>query len=103
MSPAEVTHRLRHLHVEGDEVVARFTEKSPEAVAALREVKPAILILHQAAQQAGCTEPLLTLVREFRMDLKHITDGMYTQAALVDAIITIGAVEEWQFATRKTA
>lgn len=97
MTPAEMTHRLRHLHVEGDEIVARFTETTPEAVEALRQVKPAILILHQAAEQARCAEPLHVLVHEFRHDLEQMAAGAWPVETVAEAIRIIGPGYGWTF------
>ena len=97
MTPAEMTHRLRHLHVEGDEIVARFTETTPEAVEALRQVKPAILILHQAAEQARCAEPLHVLVHEFRHDLEQMAAGAWDAKTIASAITIIGPGYRWTF------
>lgn len=97
MTPAEMTHRLRRLHAEGDEIVARFTEKTPETVEVLRQVKPGILTLHQAAERARCAEPLHVLVREFRHDLEQMAAGVWPVETIARAITIIGPGYGWQF------
>jgi hypothetical protein len=62
---------------------------------------PGVRFLTAAAEHAGCTEPLATLVHEFRHDLAAMAAGEWSIQAVADAIRTIGAMDGWQFSSTR--
>lgn len=102
MTPEAMAKQLASVRVEDGQVVARLSESSPQAVAALRHVKLAILLLHQGAQQARCAEPLHVLVHEFRYDLEQMAAGAWPVETVVEAIRVIGPGYSWQFNAEAT-
>ena len=92
------TQYLAKAWVEDGRVRVVLTPDTPDgAVEALRQVKPAILILHQAAELARCAEPLHVLVHEFRYDLEQMTAGAWDTATIASAITIIGPGYQWTF------
>jgi len=103
MSPAAMANLLTHIRLEDGQVVARFTDRTPDAVEALRGVKPGVLMLADAAERAGCTADLLELVHVFRDDLALFTEGAFTTDAIVDAIQTLAPWAGWKLNRRDAA
>lgn len=103
MSPADMTNLLTHIRLEGGQVVARFTDRTPDAVEALRAVKPGVILLADAADRAGCAADLLELTQVFRDDLVLFTEGAFTVEAIVDAIQTLAPWVGWRLNRRDAA
>ena len=92
------TQYLAKAWVEDGRVHVVLTPDAPDGtVEALRRVKPAILVLHQAAERTRCAEPLPVLVHEFRHDLKPLADGAWPVETVAEAIRVIGPGYSWQF------
>lgn len=103
MTPDAMAQQLTSARVERGQVVARLNDRSPETIAALRRVKPAIVLLHQAAEQARCAEPLHVLVHEFRSDLEQMAAGAWPVETIASAIAMIGPGYGWTFQREKAA
>lgn len=92
------TQYLAKAWVENGRVRVVLTPDAPDGtVEALRKVKPAILILHQAAEQARCAEPQHVLVHEFRFDLEQMAAGAWPVETVAEAIRMIGPGYQWTF------
>ena len=92
------TQHIREAWIEGERVRVKLTPDAPaETLQALKAVKPAILLLHEAAGIAGCAEPLHVLIHEFRQDLELMTAGTWTVQTVASAISTIGPGYGWTF------
>ena len=98
------TRHIREAWIEGDRVRVKLTPDAPaETLETLRAVKPAILLIHEAAGIARCNEPLHVLIHEFRQDLELMAAGTWTVQTVATAITTIGPGYGWQFKREKAA
>lgn len=96
MSPEQMVQQIAALRVVGPHLIVRWRDKSPDAVEALKQMKPAVVLLHEAAGEAGCAEPLSVLLHEFRHDLELIAQRTWTVPQLARAVRNIGSVRGWQ-------
>lgn len=94
---------VKSLRVAGGSLAVRWHHRTPEAVEALRQLKPGLLLLDRAARMAGCTEPLVVLAHEFRLDLQLLTDGAFSVEVVATAIEHVGLGHGWQFERRWSA
>lgn len=96
MSPELMVQQIASLRVDGADLIVRWKEKSPEAVETLTRLKPAVVLLDEAAREAECGEPLSVLLHEFQNDLELMVRGAFSAAVVAEAIRNIGQVRGWR-------